>query len=428
MNDRTKGLLIILTGVLIISPDAVLVRFLSEGGAEPWTIIFWKMLISIPISASFAVWEAGGFHNLWKSVYEGRFYYALAIPIQSTVDVLFTFAFIFTTAANALLLINLNPLWCAIAGKFILGEILPPRTYVALGLALCCILIIFVPEVIDRNRDMNEDDEVIEDGKDGDGDEIAGTTTEYMLGDPSMKGNIISLFTGLGLALYITIVRHGGTKSKSKNINLVGAATLSGICTSIIALIVQGPGNVLPSSFWILTGRPHWQYWLAQIGEGMMIGVIFIVMTVAPRYITGAEVGLCVLLEAVLGPLFVYLAYGDAPSKFTIIGGSLLLAVLAIHESRPIFEKAKDVSQSISRRISSSRMMRNSNININGGKMISADIAVVPEEESYIENNNYDDDDDENQKQIEIIKSINNEEKEGTVLSNKDDANHDNEC
>ena len=55
MNDRTKGLLIILTGVLIISPDAVLVRFLSEGGAEPWTIIFWKMLISIPISASFAV-------------------------------------------------------------------------------------------------------------------------------------------------------------------------------------------------------------------------------------------------------------------------------------------------------------------------------------------------------------------------------------
>ena len=427
MNDRTKGLLIILTGVLIISPDAVLVRFLSEGGAEPWTIIFWKMLISIPISASFAVWEAGGFHNLWKSVYEGRYYYALAIPIQSTVDVLFTFAFIFTTAANALLLINLNPLWCAIAGKFILGEILPPRTYLALALALCCILIIFVPEVIERNRDnMNEEDEVIEDG---DGDEIAATatTTEYTLGDPSMKGNIISLFTGLGLALYITIVRHGGTKSKSKNINLVGAATLSGICTSIIALIVQGPSNVLPSTFWILTGRPHWQYWLAQIGEGMMIGVIFIVMTVAPRYITGAEVGLCVLLEAVLGPLFVYLAYGDAPSKFTIIGGSLLLAVLAIHESRPIFEKAKVVSQSISRRISSSRMMRKSSININGGKMISTDIAVVPEEEeeSCIETNN---DDDEKQQQIEIIKSIDNEEKEGTVLTNKDDANNDNEC
>merc|ERR1712166_949951 len=138
-----------------------------------------------------------------------------------------------------------------------------------------------------------------------------------------------------------------------------------------------------------------WQYWFAQIGEGMMIGVIFIVMTVAPRYITGAEVGLCVLLEAVLGPLFVYLAYGDAPSKFTIIGGSLLLAVLAIHESRPIFEKAKDVSQSISRRISSSRMMRNSSIN-KGGKMIITDIAV-PEEED-IENNN--DDDDEKQKQI----------------------------
>jgi len=294
MNDRTKGLLIILTGVLIISPDALLVRFLSEGGAEPWTIIFWKMLISIPISASFALWEAGGINKLLKSVYEGRYYYALAIPIQSTVDILFVFAFVYTTAANALLLINLNPLWCAIAGKFILGDKLPTRTYVALVLSLCCILIIFVPEVIERNRNMNEEEE--EDTEDSGGNEpmtAATSTTEYTLGDPSMKGNIISIFTGLGLAIYITLVRHGSTKS-TKNINLIGASTLSGVFASIIALIIQGPSNLLPSSFWTLD-RPQWQYWLEQIGQGIMIGVIFIVMTVAPRYITGCEVSLCVL-------------------------------------------------------------------------------------------------------------------------------------
>ena len=37
----------------------------------------------------------------------------------------------------------------------------------------------------------------------------------------------------------------------------------------------------------------------------------------------------------------------------TLIGGSLLLVVLALHESRPLFEKAKKVHRSISMRMSS---------------------------------------------------------------------------
>jgi len=78
-------------------------------------------------------------------------------------------------------------------------------------------------------------------------------------------------------------------------------------------------------------------------------------MTVLPpRLITGTEVGLCVLLETVLGPLFVYFAYGDVPAKWTIIGGSLLLVVLALHEATPLLsEKAIDLRLSVSNRISS---------------------------------------------------------------------------
>jgi hypothetical protein len=74
---------------------------------------------------------------------------------------------------------------------------------------------------------------------------------------------------------------------------------------------------------------------------------------VGPRLITGAEVGLCALLEVVLGPLMVFLAYDEVPSKWTLIGGSLLLCVLAAHESRPLFEKSREVYRSLSRRLSS---------------------------------------------------------------------------
>eukprot|EP00751_Fragilariopsis_kerguelensis_P016213 CAMPEP_0170845184 /NCGR_PEP_ID=MMETSP0734-20130129/7431_1 /TAXON_ID=186038 /ORGANISM="Fragilariopsis kerguelensis, Strain L26-C5" /LENGTH=425 /DNA_ID=CAMNT_0011213953 /DNA_START=190 /DNA_END=1467 /DNA_ORIENTATION=- len=358
MNDRTKGLLIILFGVLVISPDAVVVRFLSEGGAMPWTIIFWKLIFSIPISASFAIWEAGGWKQLWKSCVEGRKYYVLAILFQCCVDALFTFSYVFTTAANALLLVSLNPLWCALAGKFIIGDILPTRTYIALLLALGCILLIFVPEVIER-RSMNDSNN----DNDNDNDVSSIDVIEQQLGDPSLKGNIMALFTGLGLASYITVVRYGGTKS-TKNINLIGAALLSSILLAIISLIIQGR-DVLPGSFWNTMKtdtdtesssdqQPQllWQFWVTSIAEGIMLGVIFVTMTIAPKYITGAEVGLCILLETVLGPLFVYLAYGDVPSVWTLVGGSLLLVVLAVHESRPLFEKARVVQRSISRRLS----------------------------------------------------------------------------
>ena len=360
MNDRTKGLLIILSGVLIISPDAVLVRFLSEGGADPWVIIFWKMLFAIPVSAAFAIFEAGGISSLWKSVVEGRTYYAVAVPLQAVVETCFTLAFVYTSAADALLLINLNPLWCAVAGRFFLGDILPYRTYLALLLALGCVLIIFVPEVIERKRNEYEGE---------DEDDVLDTSG---LGESSKKGNIIALFTGLGLATYITIVRHGSQAEKP--VNLIGASALSASFTSIVSLIIR-KGDVSPTSFW--TGE-LWQFWLAQIAEGMMIGVIFIVMTVAPRLITGAEVGLCVLLEAVLGPLFVYFAYGDIPSKWTIIGGSLLLVVLSVHESRPIFEKAKEVQRSISRRISTRTA---SNIAKQVGRPNKEEDEITPENE-----------------------------------------------
>jgi hypothetical protein len=56
----------------------------------------------------------------------------------------------------------------------------------------------------------------------------------------------------------------------------------------------------------------------------------------APKYITAAEFGILMLVETVLGPLWVYLALGDEPSQWTLMGGALLLATLLVHELRPL--------------------------------------------------------------------------------------------
>ena len=50
-----------------------------------------------------------------------------------------------------------------------------------------------------------------------------------------------------------------------------------------------------------------------------------------PPYST-CQVALVLLLEDVLGPLWVYVRFGDVPSTWVVAGGVLLLGTLAWHE------------------------------------------------------------------------------------------------
>jgi drug/metabolite transporter (DMT)-like permease len=233
---------------------------------------------------------------------------------------------IWTTAANALLLLNLNPLWCAVLGRAFLGDKLPRRTIVALFLAICCMMIIFVPDIIERRNDGDDDDD-----EGGETDELQSST----------KGNVTACITGIVLAVYISIVRKAGMKNNNINtddendgddntqVNLVGATSLAALLVSISVLIVRR-GNVLPdSSSWSGEGEGAgegellWQFWLAVGADGMALGILFVCLTVAPRLAKGAEVALVLLLEIILGPLWVFLAYRDVPSVWTLVGGSM---------------------------------------------------------------------------------------------------------
>ena len=73
-------------------------------------------------------------------------------------------------------------------------------------------------------------------------------------------------------------------------------------------------------------------FYLCMALDGFAIAGIFVAFSIAPRYITGAEVSLCSLLETVLGPLWVFLIYNERPGPFTLAGGLLLIGALFVHE------------------------------------------------------------------------------------------------
>ena len=62
----------------------------------------------------------------------------------------------------------------------------------------------------------------------------------------------------------------------------------------------------------------------------------------APRHLFSAEVGLVLLGEQVLSPIWVFAGVGEAPSRWTIAGGALLLSVLALHEAAALREERRE--------------------------------------------------------------------------------------
>ena len=63
----------------------------------------------------------------------------------------------------------------------------------------------------------------------------------------------------------------------------------------------------------------------------MCVAIPFVLVTLAPRYITAAEVNLFFLLETIFGPLWVWMVIKEQPSFETILGGGVIIATIATH-------------------------------------------------------------------------------------------------
>ena len=73
---------------------------------------------------------------------------------------------------------------------------------------------------------------------------------------------------------------------------------------------------------------------LAALGVGQM-GVGLALLTVGARLIPPAQVAVISLLEIVLGPLWVWLAYDERPGAATVAGGAVVVAAVVVQAWRP---------------------------------------------------------------------------------------------
>ena len=79
-----------------------------------------------------------------------------------------------------------------------------------------------------------------------------------------------------------------------------------------------------------LTASVHDIAVLALMGA-VQLGVGCMLMTLAARDLSAAEVGLLALLETTLGPVWVWIGMGERPTDIALLGGVMVIGALALN-------------------------------------------------------------------------------------------------
>ena len=274
-SNQKKGTLIAFTAIMFITPDSLFIRLAN---LDSWNLIFYRGFI--PFVAVFLglliIYKKKLFKEIIGNGWHG-FFYAITFTIT---NIVFVISIENTNVANTLIMIALAPMLSAIISFIFLKENPDNKTWVAITITTLSVVYIFY-DALDT-------------------------------GD--LLGNFLGLVCATGLAVGAVIIRS------AKRISLVPSAMLGKLMVAIIALLFANQLKLEGNDMTIIP--------LMCI---MCVAIPLVLVTLAPRYITAAEVNLFFLLETVLGPLWVWLVIKEQPSFETIVGGVIIVVTIATH-------------------------------------------------------------------------------------------------
>ena len=129
------------------------------------------------------------------------------------------------------------------------------------------------------------------------------------IGGENLVGDFFALITAVMMGFTFTLTR------KYKDVNMVPVNAIGGLIAALIAFLMANqitvPAEVV-------------RYIIAM---GVILSISFSLITIAPRYMPAAEVGMIMPLETVLGSLIAWYVISEAPTMNAIIGGLSLIHI-----------------------------------------------------------------------------------------------------
>jgi len=274
LNNHLKGLLIAFFGIVILTPDAVLVRLADS---DSWTVLFWRgIFFAAGIIVILLITYRSKAVNELINIGKGGVLIGLLTALGGTSFIL---AIHYTSIAKTLVIISISPIMVAIVSLIMLKE--KPALYTWLSM-----IIVFIGIYI------------------------------VMAGDKSgvnLMGNLFALTSVIVGGFSFTLLR------KYKNVNMVPAMAVNGIAIAFIGFVFAD--SLVLSS----------QSMLYILASGIVLAVSFSLITIAPQYIPAPEVAMFFPLGTVLGTLMAWIVIKEEPSGNALIGGSIVIITLFCH-------------------------------------------------------------------------------------------------
>jgi len=279
MTNHLKGLLMTIFAVVILSPDSVLIRLVEDASSavDSWTVLFWRGLlyavgVSLLVLIKYRSKTIAEFKNIGKG--------GLVIGFCSGISTgTFVFAIVYTSIANALVIISTGPIMIAIVAWFLLKEKSSLITWVSM-------IIIFIGIYI---------------------------VMSGSFGGKNIVGDFFALITAVMMGFTFTLTR------KYKDINMVPVNAIGGLIAALIAFLMANKITVPAEVVGYI------------IAMGAILSISFSLITIAPRYMPAAEVGMIMPLETVLGSLIAWYWIKEVPSSNALIGGTIVIITLFLH-------------------------------------------------------------------------------------------------
>ena len=274
MTNHLKGLLIAFLGVLMLTPDPVLVRLAD---ADTFTILFWRgIFFAIGVFVIlFATYRKSTFKEL-KNIGRPGIWIGLLSGIGG---VTFIAAIQYTSIAKVLVIISTAPMVVAIISWAIINERPKLFTWISMLIIVTGIYIV-----------------------------MKGDTGTLNLMGSSLA--VISIIAG-GFSFALT--------RKYSNVNMVPAMIVN-------ALVVSFVGLAFSSSFYL-----PFDSLIYVIAGGILLAIAFSLITLAPRFIPASEVAMFMPLGTIFGILSAWLVINEQPSSSSLLGGSIVVITLFFH-------------------------------------------------------------------------------------------------
>ncbi len=275
LSDHSKGLLLTTLGVLVITPDTLLIRLVA---IDPWSMMVWRGLLqAIGIMAILTIIYRGETLRRFQAIGWG----GVAAAALFTVTTLgFLVALQHTSVANTLVIIATAPFFAAIFSFVLLRERIALRTVLAIGAAVAGVALM----------------------------------VSESWGRGAFFGDAAALVTAATLGGKFTIFRH------RRETNMVPSLAVAGLFAVGLGLVMTAPVMVegMRLVYLLIMGL-------------LVVPIASALVSLGPRYISAPEVSLIFLLETAFGPLWVWLVLSEVPPTMTFVGGAIVLTTLMAH-------------------------------------------------------------------------------------------------